>query len=143
MSGDSSRCHATPSSTVATASGSRWETSEQRTTPARPPAAQGELAADSQSLRRQLPTLDAVERRRRRLWGVAAVLLLAAAAIILLLLLVPDAAAALPDSTLLVHCASGFRASIAASLLARAGRRVVLVDDDVDRAAAAGLSWVA
>jgi rhodanese-related sulfurtransferase len=38
-----------------------------------------------------------------------------------------------------VHCASGFRASIAASLLARAGRSVVLVDDDWQGAAQAGL----
>jgi hydroxyacylglutathione hydrolase len=29
-----------------------------------------------------------------------------------------------------VHCATGYRASIAASMLDRAGRRVVLVDDD-------------
>jgi glyoxylase-like metal-dependent hydrolase (beta-lactamase superfamily II)/rhodanese-related sulfurtransferase len=36
----------------------------------------------------------------------------------------------LPCDTLWVHCVSGYRASIAASLLDRAGRRVVLVDDD-------------
>jgi len=36
----------------------------------------------------------------------------------------------IPDSQLWVHCASGFRASIAASLLDRAGHDVVLVDDD-------------
>lgn len=35
-----------------------------------------------------------------------------------------------PDGQLWVHCASGYRASIAASLLARAGRDVVLIDDD-------------
>jgi rhodanese-related sulfurtransferase len=29
-----------------------------------------------------------------------------------------------------VHCAAGYRASIAASILAAAGRRVVIVDDD-------------
>jgi glyoxylase-like metal-dependent hydrolase (beta-lactamase superfamily II)/rhodanese-related sulfurtransferase len=44
-----------------------------------------------------------------------------------------------PDGELWVHCAAGFRASIAASLLDRAGRQVVLVDDDYGRAAAAGL----
>jgi rhodanese-related sulfurtransferase len=38
-----------------------------------------------------------------------------------------------------VHCASGFRAAIAASLLHRAGRQVVHVDDDWDRAAPLGL----
>ncbi len=74
---------------------------EQRTAPARPPGTRDELAADIQSLRRQLPTLEAVERRRRRLWVVAAVLLVALAAITLVLLVVPDAADGLPDSVLL------------------------------------------
>ena len=43
-----------------------------------------------------------------------------------------------PDGTLWVHCASGFRASIAASLLHRAGKDVVLIDDDFDNAADGG-----
>ncbi len=43
------------------------------------------------------------------------------------------------DETLWVHCASGFRASIAASLLHRAGYDVVLVDDDFGKAADLGL----
>ena len=46
----------------------------------------------------------------------------------------------LPDGRLWVHCASGFRASIAASLLERAGRDVVYIDDDYDNAAKAGLT---
>jgi rhodanese-related sulfurtransferase len=45
----------------------------------------------------------------------------------------------LPAGRLWVHCASGFRASIAASLLDRAGRDVVYIDDDYENAAAAGL----
>jgi len=45
----------------------------------------------------------------------------------------------LPAGEIWVHCASGFRASIAASLLDRAGRRVVHVDDDWDRAERLGL----
>lgn len=45
-----------------------------------------------------------------------------------------------PDAEVWVHCRSGYRAAIGASLLARAGRRVVLVDDDFEDAAAAGLS---
>ncbi len=65
------------------------------------PGARTELAADIQALRRQLPTLEAVERRRRRLWVVAAVLLAGATLIIVALLLAPDTAAALPDSTVL------------------------------------------
>jgi glyoxylase-like metal-dependent hydrolase (beta-lactamase superfamily II)/rhodanese-related sulfurtransferase len=48
----------------------------------------------------------------------------------------------LPDTTLWVHCASGFRASIGASLLDRAGRNVVLIDDAYDNAAEAGLPVV-
>jgi hypothetical protein len=38
-----------------------------------------------------------------------------------------------------VHCQAGYRAGIAASLLAAAGHQVILVDDDYGRAAAAGL----
>ncbi len=45
----------------------------------------------------------------------------------------------LPDGELWVHCASGLRASIAASLLERGGRGVVLVDDDWQRAGELGL----
>ncbi len=45
-----------------------------------------------------------------------------------------------PEGPVHVHCASGYRASIAASLLDRAGHDVVLVDDDFDRAADAGLA---
>jgi rhodanese-related sulfurtransferase len=46
--------------------------------------------------------------------------------------------AELPDGRLWVHCAAGFRSSIAASLLDRAGRDVVYIDDDYQNAAAAG-----
>ena len=45
----------------------------------------------------------------------------------------------IPAGEVWVHCASGFRASIAASLLDRAGRQVVHVDDDWERAARLGL----
>ncbi len=45
-----------------------------------------------------------------------------------------------PAGTLWVHCASGFRSSIAASLLDRADRDVVLVDDDFSSAVELGLT---
>ncbi|BCY09294.1 MBL fold metallo-hydrolase [Actinoplanes sp. L3-i22] len=45
----------------------------------------------------------------------------------------------LPEGEIWVHCAAGYRAAIAASLLAAAGRQVVAVDDDFANAAAAGL----
>lgn len=45
-----------------------------------------------------------------------------------------------PSSEVWVHCASGYRASIAASVLAAHGRPVTLIDDDfTEHAAAAGL----
>ena len=45
-----------------------------------------------------------------------------------------------PDRPLWVHCASGFRASVAASLLARAGHDVTLIGDDYAKAAALHLT---
>ncbi|MCF7552649.1 MBL fold metallo-hydrolase [Pseudonocardia sp. WMMC193] len=45
-----------------------------------------------------------------------------------------------PDGELWVHCASGFRASIGASLLSRAGHHVVLIDDEYATAVATGLA---
>lgn len=45
----------------------------------------------------------------------------------------------LPEDRLWVHCASGFRASIAASLLDRANRHVVYIDDDFSAAEEVGL----
>ncbi|MBM2616424.1 hypothetical protein JIG36_12735 [Actinoplanes sp. LDG1-06] len=54
----------------------------------------------------------------------------------------PGRLAEVPDGEVWVHCAAGYRASIAASLLAAAGRRVVTIDDDFDHATAAGLSVV-
>ena len=44
-----------------------------------------------------------------------------------------------PGGEVWVHCAAGYRASIAASFLDAAGRTVVAVDDEYDRAARAGL----
>jgi hydroxyacylglutathione hydrolase len=41
----------------------------------------------------------------------------------------PDTLPALPDAEFWVHCRSGFRAAVAASLLAASGRQVVLIDD--------------
>jgi glyoxylase-like metal-dependent hydrolase (beta-lactamase superfamily II)/rhodanese-related sulfurtransferase len=46
----------------------------------------------------------------------------------------------LPRGPLWVHCGSGFRAAVAASLLAARGHDVVHVDEDFEAAAAAGLA---
>jgi glyoxylase-like metal-dependent hydrolase (beta-lactamase superfamily II)/rhodanese-related sulfurtransferase len=40
-----------------------------------------------------------------------------------------------PDGQIWVHCASGYRASIAASIIERPGRKIVLVDDNFGNAA--------
>jgi hydroxyacylglutathione hydrolase len=55
---------------------------------------------------------------------------------------VEQRAAEVPAGEVWVHCASGFRAAIGASILDRAGRRVVYVDDDWEMAARAGLPVV-
>ncbi len=47
-----------------------------------------------------------------------------------------------PEGQVWVHCASGYRASMAASFVAAAGREVVLVDDDFGNAESAGLALV-
>ena len=47
-----------------------------------------------------------------------------------------------PAGHVYVHCRSGYRASVAASLLDRAGHDVTLIDDDVERAADSGIELV-
>ena len=54
----------------------------------------------------------------------------------------PSRLAELPDRPTWVHCAAGYRAAVAASLLDRAGREVVLVDDDIGRLDEVGLELV-
>ena len=51
----------------------------------------------------------------------------------------PARLAEVPAGTVWTHCASSYRASVAASLLHRAGREVVLVDDDWQNALCSGL----
>lgn len=51
----------------------------------------------------------------------------------------PKRLADVPAGVVWVHCGSGYRATAAASLLANAGREVVLIDDMFGHAAQAGL----
>lgn len=51
----------------------------------------------------------------------------------------PGRLANVPEGELWVHCQSGYRASVAASILDAAGRTVVAVHDDYDHAVMAGL----
>ncbi|MGC4831557.1 rhodanese-like domain-containing protein [Micromonospora arida] len=47
-----------------------------------------------------------------------------------------------PDGAVWVHCGSGYRATAAGSLLANAGREVVVINDTFDQAKTAGLKTV-
>lgn len=47
----------------------------------------------------------------------------------------------LPNGEIWVHCASGYRASVAASILDKYGRATVLVDDNYGAAEELGLTW--
>jgi rhodanese-related sulfurtransferase len=53
-----------------------------------------------------------------------------------------ERAAEVPPGTIWVYCASGIRATIAASMLAAVGRHVVLIDNDFADARAAGVATV-
>ncbi|MFR9777605.1 MBL fold metallo-hydrolase [Micromonospora sp. MS34] len=52
----------------------------------------------------------------------------------------PRRLADVPAGAVWVHCGSGYRATAAASLLANAGREVVVIDDKFDQAEAAGVA---
>jgi hydroxyacylglutathione hydrolase len=52
----------------------------------------------------------------------------------------PSRLAEVPEGEVWVHCTSGYRASVAGSLLDAAGRRVVVVDDDFAEAVRRGLT---
>ena len=54
----------------------------------------------------------------------------------------PRRLAEVPDGEVWVHCAAGYRASIAASFLDASGRRPVAVDDEFENAAKAGLDLI-
>ena len=45
-----------------------------------------------------------------------------------------------PEGEVWIYCASGYRASVAASILDEPGRQVVLINDDYEAATAAGLA---
>ncbi len=55
---------------------------------------------------------------------------------------IPRRVAEVPDGEVWVHCASGYRASVAASFLAAAGRTPVAIDDSFENAEKVGLHLV-
>jgi rhodanese-related sulfurtransferase len=74
--------------------------------------------------------------RRRLEWEVGHI----AGAVHVPLHELPGRVAELPPGEVWVHCESGYRSILAASILAAHGRSVVSVDDDFTSAAAAGLA---
>jgi hydroxyacylglutathione hydrolase len=54
----------------------------------------------------------------------------------------PDRLAEIPAGRVWVHCAAGYRAAVAGSLLARSGRDVMVVSDPIGNAIACGLELV-
>ena len=56
---------------------------------------------------------------------------------------IPARLSEVPQGEVWVHCASGYRASVAASFVATIGRRVVAVDEDFDAAGEVGLPLTA
>jgi hydroxyacylglutathione hydrolase len=88
--------------------------------------------------RRERDDLVVLDLRRRLEWEESHI----DDAVLLPLHELPGRLGEVPGGELWVHCESGFRAAMGASLLRRAGRDVVLVDDDFSRAADAGLALV-
>ena len=52
----------------------------------------------------------------------------------------PDHLGEIPSGEVWVHCQSGYRAMVAASMLAARGRSAAAIDDEFDNAEAAGLA---
>ena len=96
-------------------------------------AAFDELAAE-----RDRPEVMIVDSRRDDEWAAGRV----AGAIHIPLPELLDRFEELPEGELWNYCSGGFRASIGASILDGAGKNVVLINDEFERAAAAGLEIV-
>ena len=90
--------------------------------------------ADLESVRHHRPVV-ILDVRRDREWAQSHI----SGAVHIPLHQLPAQLAEVPAGEVWVHCGAGYRASVAASFLDAAGRTVVAVDDEYDRAAHAGL----
>jgi len=90
--------------------------------------------ADLESVRRHRPVV-ILDVRRDQEWNDSHI----TGAVHIPIHELPSRLADVPDGEIWVHCGAGYRASVAASFLDAAGRTVVAVDDDYERAARAGL----
>ena len=90
--------------------------------------------ADLESVRHHRPVV-ILDVRRDQEWAQSHI----SGAVHIPLHQLPAQLAEVPAGEVWVHCGAGYRASVAASFLDAAGRTVVAVDDEYDRAARAGL----
>ncbi len=90
--------------------------------------------ADLESVRHHRPVV-ILDVRRDQEWAQSHI----SGAVHIPLHQLPAHLAEVPAGEVWVHCGAGYRASVAASFLDAAGRTVVAVDDEYDRAARAGL----
>ncbi len=90
--------------------------------------------ADLESVRHHRPVV-ILDVRRDQEWAQSHI----SGAVHIPLHQLPADLAKVPAGEVWVHCGAGYRASVAASFLDAAGRTVVAVDDEYDRAACAGL----
>lgn len=93
---------------------------------------------DELATERERPDVVIVDSRRDDEWAAGRV----AGAIHIPLPELQERAGELPKAELWVYCNAGFRASIGASLLDGAGKHVVLINDEFERASDAGLEVV-
>jgi hydroxyacylglutathione hydrolase len=93
--------------------------------------------ADLEQVRRHRPVV-VLDVRRAEEYGSARI----KAAVNIPIHELPQRVDQVPDGELWVHCASGYRASIAASVLDAAGRRLVAIDDSFANAEKVGLHLV-
>jgi glyoxylase-like metal-dependent hydrolase (beta-lactamase superfamily II)/rhodanese-related sulfurtransferase len=105
-----------------------------------PTATFADLAADRAGRSTDLPPADVVlDVRLSNEWDASHI----SGAVHVPLPELPDRLDDVPKGAVWVHCGSGYRATTAASLLARGGRTVVVIDDSYGDAEAAGVELTA
>jgi rhodanese-related sulfurtransferase len=94
--------------------------------------------ADLEPARAQRDDLVVLDVRRQNEWNSSHV----DGAVHIPLHALPTQTDAVPDGQVWIHCGTGYRATIAASMIAAKGRDAVIIDDEWANAASAGVSLV-
>jgi rhodanese-related sulfurtransferase len=111
---------------------------EELAAPAAPYSLRRATFPDLEPARAERQDLIVLDVRRRSEWDESHV----EGAVHLPLHDLPSRADAVPHGQVWVHCGTGYRASIAASMLAARGRDAVIIDDEWSNAASAGVQIV-